>query len=117
MISFKYPTSLKIDAVELEDGVWRVCYEEGFKSEHLEAFKTSITLIKELAKDREEFTITLDEENCLIYITLKAPMGVVFSFLCGEFMGLSNIGRLTIMDLFVRSAIGSLDISGKNIKG
>ena len=113
MISFKYPTSLKIDAVEIEDGVWRVHYEEGFKHEHLEAFKNSINLMKELSKDRKDITVILDEEKCLIHITLKAPMGVVFSFLCGEFMGLSNVGRLTIMDLFASAAIGSLDIPGR----
>lgn len=117
MIEFKYPIKLNIDATELQDGTWRLNYQEYFNPEDLEAFKKSYIMLKELSDQVEKFTVVLSELNCCIFVTLEAPRGVVFSFMCGEFFGLSNIAKLTLMDLFAGGTLGALDISGRNVKG
>ena len=116
MIAVKFPTMLKVDAVELEDGNWRLQYEEYFKPEHLEAFKNSFILLKEASKEKVNLTVDLDEDSCCVHVIIEGPRGVVFGFLCGEFFGLSNIAQLTLLDLFVGASVGALYISRGKVK-
>ena len=106
MIALKFPTGLRIDAAELEDGNWRLSYEEYFKPKDLKAFKNSFTLMKEVSKKLEDFKVALDEDDYCIRVILEAPRGVVFSFMCGEFFSLSNIATMTLGDLFIRACVG-----------
>ena len=101
MISLKYPIKLKIEAIELSDGTWELSYEEYFRPEHLEAFKSSYDLGKSLGL----LKLILDEERSCIEVKLVSPRGNVFDFLCGEFFILSNLAQKTLQELYVLAGI------------
>lgn len=103
MITLKYPVKLKIEAVELEDGNWKLSYEEYFRAEDLEAFKASL----KFAEKMPSLKIFLDEERCCIEIEVGGARGAVFDFLCGEFFVLSNLAQKSLQELFVLAGIGA----------
>jgi len=101
VISLKYPIKLKIEAVELSDGTWEISYEEYFRPEHLEAFKSSY----ELGKGLGSLKISLDEERSCIDVKLVGSRGNVFDLLCGEFFTLSNLAQKTLQELYILAGI------------
>ena len=103
MITLKYPVKLKIEAVELEDGSWKLSYEEHFREEDLEAFKASYQFLGKATP----FKTLFDEERCCIEVEIVGPRGVVFDYLCGEFFALSRLAQKTLQELFVLAGIGA----------
>jgi len=103
-MKLSYPIKLEFSAEELDDENWHMSYKEYFNPDHLEAFKNSY----ELAKQVPNIDVSLDKENCMVAIKFTGSRTRVFDFLCGEFFGLSSLSKKTLMELFIYAGIGAL---------
>ena len=87
------PKWYKIDARELEDGRWQLHYEEGFDPKFYDALKLSTDAMR-----AEGVEVELESDRVTLDIT--GPKNEILNMLAGEFFGVSELGQMTIAELY-----------------
>jgi len=93
MVELKMPKWYKIDAQELQDGKWKLHYEEGFDPAHFEAWKLSAESFKGTG-------ITPIIEHDRAIVDIEGPRRLVLNFLAGEFFMTSDLGQMRLGEIF-----------------
>jgi len=92
-MELKMPKWYKIEAQELEDGKWKLHYEEGFDPAHYQAFKSSAEVLKKAG-----LNVTISSNRAIVEI--EGSKETIMNFLAGEFLMTSELGQMRLAELF-----------------
>jgi hypothetical protein len=101
-MNLKYPIKLRLEASELGKNQWKLSYAETFRPEDITAFKNAMQYMQQTPN----LNVTLDEKRSVAKVEILDSREAIFSFLCGEFFGLSGVGQIKLQELFILAGIG-----------
>jgi len=94
------PTKLTIEAEHIGDGKWQIAYTETLPNDMPpEDIKLTVEMAKAVGVEVKV------EQNVLSY-TMTGIRNQVFSLILGESLALSDIGNITLRELFALAVMG-----------
>jgi hypothetical protein len=101
------PSQLKIEIKRLKDDEWVCHYEETLEDVPEEIIKFTVDLAKEKG-------FNVERKGNTVSYTVQGGRNAVFGAILGEALALSDIGDLTLRELFILTGLGTSEL--KKIK-
>jgi len=99
MMNLVTPDSWNIKIDKTKDGKYKIIYEESFDSQQEELFENTIKLIKSLGINAKI------KKNKISY-EFTGDLSQIASIMTAEFAGVSDVGKMTLVELITLAGPG-----------